>query len=175
MHREGWVGHGEVFLPTLLFHGGYRILDFGGNGPYVREGDKGRFYTEEDTPSVPLRKNLEGSLVEGTHRFRPIFTEVGPLKDKIYHPIKSKIWVEFETKIANIDQELAKRSTMINEDKRLLTEAEERLNAIHNSKLWRLSIIFAKLFRVLAPSESSRYKAIRMVVKPIAKTFFKMR
>lgn len=43
-HQEGWVGHHEELLPTLLYHNGCSIRDFGGTGPFVRSEDKNRFY-----------------------------------------------------------------------------------------------------------------------------------
>ncbi|HYX09039.1 MAG TPA: DUF707 domain-containing protein, partial [Bacteroidales bacterium] len=68
---DQWSGHHEVLLPTLLYHHNFRILDFGGKGEFVKPGFKNKFYTSD------------------TLRWRPVFTEIGPLKNKIYHPLKS--------------------------------------------------------------------------------------
>lgn len=33
-HLEGWTGHNEVLLATLLLDGGFRVADLNGTGPY---------------------------------------------------------------------------------------------------------------------------------------------
>jgi len=33
-HLEGWTGHNEVLLPTLLIENGFRVADLSGTGPY---------------------------------------------------------------------------------------------------------------------------------------------
>ncbi len=79
--REGWCGHTEVVMPTLLFQGGFQLRDFGGQGGFVRSEDRGRFYAEG--PNHP-----RGYLRQGTMRWRPAFSEAGSSADKLYHPVK---------------------------------------------------------------------------------------
>ncbi len=43
--RDGWQGFNEVSLPTLLHKGGYRIMDFGGDGRFTPPELKNRSYT----------------------------------------------------------------------------------------------------------------------------------
>ncbi|MDQ1090492.1 hypothetical protein [Siphonobacter sp. SORGH_AS_1065] len=80
IHKIGWKGHYEVLLPTMLYLGNYKILDFGGSGHFVSEGFQNRFYTSES--------NHYGSLSQGTMKYRPISRKIGSLKNKLYHPIK---------------------------------------------------------------------------------------
>jgi len=78
---NGWSGHDEVLLPTLLKENGFLINDFGGEGQYVLPGCINRFYRSDTT-------NLFGSLVEGTVRFK---SPIGKEKIKqhlLYHPVK---------------------------------------------------------------------------------------
>lgn len=79
--NDGWCAHFEVLIPTLLFHGGFRLADFGGTGEFVPPGRENKFYIdslEEET----------GNLYTGTVRWRPLFTRVGTEEDKLYHPVK---------------------------------------------------------------------------------------
>lgn len=78
---DGWAGHGEVLLPTLLFHAGYSLEDFGGSGPFVRTENREKFYLDS-TPSD------YGELRDGSFRWRPVMAEPGPVPGKLYHPIK---------------------------------------------------------------------------------------
>jgi hypothetical protein len=70
--RDGWRGHQEVILPTLLYHHGYLLRDFGGDGRFVRPKDINRFYYKNTTV-----------------RWRPPFKKIGKNDQKLYHPIKS--------------------------------------------------------------------------------------
>ena len=80
---DKWVGHHEVLLPTLLYHGGFTILDFGGDGDFVSAGNRNRFYTSR-TPDT------KGSLLyEGTMRYRPAWDTPGSGVNKLYHPVKT--------------------------------------------------------------------------------------
>jgi hypothetical protein len=80
--RDGWCGHNEVLLPTLLYHNEFTIMDIGGNGRFVPSGMENRFYTS----SAP---NAYGELRKGTMRYRPSFWRVGQQRNKLYHPVKS--------------------------------------------------------------------------------------
>jgi hypothetical protein len=68
---QGWCGHFEVLIPTLLDRGGFKLGDFGGTGPFVAAGGENRFYTEH------------------TLRHRPIFPVIGERKNTLYHPVKT--------------------------------------------------------------------------------------
>jgi hypothetical protein len=70
-HRQGWCGHFEVLVPTLLYHGGFKLEDIGGDGMFTPPDRMNRFYREADT-----------------FRWRPVFSEVGLEMNKLYHPVK---------------------------------------------------------------------------------------
>jgi Protein of unknown function (DUF3405). len=78
---DGWCGHFEVLMPTLLHHNGFTITDIGGKGRFTPPGMDDDFYTESESNSV-------GFLEHGTMRYRPSFWRVGQEKNKLYHPIK---------------------------------------------------------------------------------------
>jgi Protein of unknown function (DUF3405) len=84
LHQEQWSGHYEVLLPTLLYHGGFNLRDFGGKGPFVKKGDKNRFYLDDNT------MDQKGRLKKGTMRFRPCFPKTGWHWKKLYHPVKTQ-------------------------------------------------------------------------------------
>jgi hypothetical protein len=81
--REGWAGHFEGLVPTLLNEFGYSVADIGGDGSYVPHGLRNRFYTSFSWN--------DGSLLHfGSMRFRPSFVSscfVG--RELIYHPVKA--------------------------------------------------------------------------------------
>ncbi|MBI4731211.1 MAG: hypothetical protein HY781_03625 [Chloroflexi bacterium] len=79
--QDGWRGHSEVLLPTLLYQQGFSIADIGGTGEFVAPGLHNRFYTS----SPPNRK---GRLDSGTLRHRPVYTKPGRERNKLYHPVK---------------------------------------------------------------------------------------
>ncbi len=81
---NGWCGHYEVLLPTLLHRSGFTIEDFGGNGPFVSPDNIDRHYI---APEVTPRGRLSGS---GTLRYRPEITGGERLPGKLYHPLKPK-------------------------------------------------------------------------------------
>jgi len=81
--REGWRGHNEVLIPTLLHSHDFVLADFGGAGAFVPRDMENRFYL--DSPS-----NRAGTLNEGTMRYRPVFSHPGHLAGKLYHPVKSE-------------------------------------------------------------------------------------
>lgn len=78
---DGWSGHSEVLMPTLLHHGGHHIEDFGGNGPFVVAENVNRFYIDADA-------RQDGTLRTGTMRWKPVAFEVGPESGKLHHPVK---------------------------------------------------------------------------------------
>lgn len=85
LHRNGWSGHQEVLLPTLLHNNGFTIEDFGGEGEFVPDRRRNVWYTS---------KNLNNFGVPdgGTHRFRPRFWKAGSRPNTIYHPVKPMSW-----------------------------------------------------------------------------------
>ncbi|MBI3299298.1 MAG: hypothetical protein HYZ75_14115 [Elusimicrobia bacterium] len=70
-HRDGWVGHHEVLIPTLLQRAGFSMRDFGGVGPFVAAQDRNRFYDQDSVRDRPAHLLL---------LFKP--------KNKLYHPVK---------------------------------------------------------------------------------------
>jgi hypothetical protein len=74
---DGWCGHHEVLLPTLLRYEGYSITDFGGDGDFVLHNNKNKFY-------ISSRPGTD----EDTMRFAPALKKTGDLPDKLYHPVK---------------------------------------------------------------------------------------
>lgn len=75
---SGWTGHHEVFIPTVLKLYGFNLEDFGGNGEYVIDKNRNKFYTE-DMP-FPF----------GTMRHCPSFSVDSIDKERklLYHPVK---------------------------------------------------------------------------------------
>ena len=80
-HRGGWAGHFEVLVPTLLRQNGASLQDLGGCGKFVPEEARNCFYLEGP-------ENANGILDGGTLRSDPVFQEVGPEKNKLYHPVR---------------------------------------------------------------------------------------
>lgn len=80
LQQDGYSGHMEVLLPTLLYRQGLILKDFGGTGAFTPPELRNRFY-------------VQGSGINnGTMRWRPIFLseEVNALgtKEKLFHPVK---------------------------------------------------------------------------------------
>ena len=80
-HEQGWVGHQELLLATLLDRAGFKLRDFGGVGEFAAPPDRNRFYLNYR----PDRKIMSGSTVrwDPPHYFvwhRP--------NNKLYHPVK---------------------------------------------------------------------------------------
>lgn len=78
---NGWSGHHEVLLPTLIKKGGFVISDFGGDGRYVAENQINRFYDGGSN-------NFLGDILTGTMRFRPAINETEMTSPLLYHPVK---------------------------------------------------------------------------------------
>jgi hypothetical protein len=74
-----WVGHHEVLIPTLLYRYNYKLLDFGGEGKFVRNGFENKFYIAHDRNTLPSVSTL---------RYRPTRYQEGNSPNKIYHPVK---------------------------------------------------------------------------------------
>ncbi len=79
--QEGWGGHYEALLPTVLALGGLRVEDFGGDGRFTRAENRNAWYA--------CQSSQEGRFDKaGTHRYRPPHTSWGEQSDMIYHPVK---------------------------------------------------------------------------------------
>jgi hypothetical protein len=79
--KDGWCGHHEVLLPTLLYRNGFSIMDIGGNGSFTPKTMENMFYVDSGSDS-------RGTLAKGTMRFRPCFWKAGIKRNKLYHPVK---------------------------------------------------------------------------------------
>jgi Protein of unknown function (DUF3405) len=85
LHRElptGWLGHHEALIATVLHRYGFTLLDFGGDGPFAPPELCNKTYISHSSRDGSLCNN------SGTLRFRPARAKSGPLKNKIYHPVK---------------------------------------------------------------------------------------
>jgi hypothetical protein len=78
---EGWCGHHEVLIPTLLKNAGFLINDFGGTGKYVLPECENRFY---------IAPSNDEDLDSGTMRFRPSICKEEINQKLLYHPVKLK-------------------------------------------------------------------------------------
>lgn len=85
--RDGWQGFNEVSLPTLLHTGGYRIMDFGGDGRFTPPELKNRSYT-----SHGMRDGLLSPFC--TMCWRPSRRKAGRRKNKLYHSVKPRQMLE---------------------------------------------------------------------------------
>ena len=76
---DGWSGHYEVTIPTILKTQGFTLEDFGGNGSYVAAGNHDRFY--RNSPGL-------AGLAPGTFTVAPnqISNDYPP--NLLWHPIK---------------------------------------------------------------------------------------
>lgn len=79
---EGWQGHHEVLFPTLLNAAGFDLMDFGGRGEFVSQGNENKFYFGN------YNQNSEIENTESTFRWRPIHQKIGKIPNKLYHPVK---------------------------------------------------------------------------------------
>jgi hypothetical protein len=76
---DGWAGHDEVAVPTILRTYGLSLEDIGGDGEFVRPGNENRFYT--NSPTRPL-------LAPGTFVCPPRVPDSLDQPGKLYHPVK---------------------------------------------------------------------------------------
>ncbi len=79
--QAGWTGFFEGLLPTVLHRHGLGIGDLGGDGPFVPDGFRNRFYR-----SVSDRAGTLQNL--GSHRYRPPLAYPRIVPGRIYHPVK---------------------------------------------------------------------------------------
>ena len=66
-YQAGLGGHYELIVPTVAHQAGLRIEDIGGNGPFVREHNRDRFY---------FAKGSSYTHSPGNFVFRPTITRV---------------------------------------------------------------------------------------------------
>lgn len=78
-YQDGVKGHFECLIPTLLHHAGLKIEDIGGDGEYVKPGNRNRFY--RNTPQ-------RGALTPGTFVYRPVMQRPGKEPNMLWHPVK---------------------------------------------------------------------------------------
>ncbi len=76
---DGWSGHYEVVIPTLLKTQGFCLEDIGGSGAYVAPGNRNRFYC--NTPQTP-------GLAPGTFTVAPNEIRDDYPAKMLWHPIK---------------------------------------------------------------------------------------
>ena len=80
-YEQGWRGHYECTVPTIINKHGLVVEDIGGNGSFVSLGNVDRFYS--NTPDNPY-------MTPGTFVWRPIREEPGDEPDTLWHPVKRK-------------------------------------------------------------------------------------
>jgi hypothetical protein len=68
--RDGWAGHAEVLLPTVLAHAGFHIEDVGREGAFVD------------------RARPKGLYTPSSFRWRPLHATWGWRRNVLYHPVK---------------------------------------------------------------------------------------
>lgn len=94
--RKGWMGHHEVLLPTLLYNKGFLLEDFGGEGSFVRQENKSKFYDLTSMRIAPVlpddRKNYlfhpvkeEKVRQDGPYKKNAVFVPVG--KDSLHRQL----------------------------------------------------------------------------------------
>jgi hypothetical protein len=78
-YRQGWGGHAEAAVPTILHRKGLHIEDLGGSGRFVTPVNQGRWYSNDpnDLAGAP------GSFVA-----RPVRFSMGSEPDMLWHPVK---------------------------------------------------------------------------------------
>lgn len=93
---NGWMGHHEVLLPTLLYNRGFLLEDFGGEGSFIKEGNEHRFYDNASLNFKPLlpdgRKNYlfhpvkeEKACWDKTNKKNAVFVAAG--KDSLHRQL----------------------------------------------------------------------------------------
>ncbi|QIL38190.1 beta-1,6-N-acetylglucosaminyltransferase [Pedobacter sp. HDW13] len=80
--REGWSGHHEVLIPSLLLHNGYSVNDFSTNVPYGLMKHSIGFYE-------PASQDYAGGMGDGSMRYRPEIKPEEMTKMYLYHPVKN--------------------------------------------------------------------------------------
>jgi len=76
---DGWSGHYEVTIPTILKRRGLTLEDFGGSGRYVAPGNHNRFY--RNSPDI-------AGLAPGTFTVAANAISAEYPQNMLWHPIK---------------------------------------------------------------------------------------
>jgi hypothetical protein len=84
--QDGWTGHMEGLVPSLLFEAGMLIEEIGGRGPFTPKERQGLFYSSEYGFSSP---SPNGDLGLGGNRHGPPLFAWGMRKNRLYHPVKT--------------------------------------------------------------------------------------
>lgn len=79
VYREGLCGHYEIMMPTVAALHGMVIEDMGGDGPFVRDDNRNRFYFANPASYT----HSPGNFV-----FRPSITTVLARENTLWHPVK---------------------------------------------------------------------------------------
>ena len=87
---DGGDGHYEQIWPYVALARGLELEDFGGQGQYVKPGNRNRFYTS--TPETP-------PLYPGTFRYRPPRRHAGTRPMTLWHPVKEKVDMSLLTEV----------------------------------------------------------------------------
>ena len=87
-YGEGWSGHDEVAVPSILQSYGLRIEDLGGTGAFTPEDAAEKFYS--NAPS-------SRGLAPGTFVCPPHVPVRDPRPGRLYHPVKHRLDWERET------------------------------------------------------------------------------
>jgi hypothetical protein len=84
--EDGWTGHLEALLPSLLHDAGMRVEEIGGRSPFTPPERRGLFYSSEFGISSP---SLNGDFGLGSNRFGPPLLFWGARRNRLYHPVKT--------------------------------------------------------------------------------------
>jgi hypothetical protein len=74
-HEDGWTGHFEVLIPTVLNLSKMPIMSFGGRGSFTPKEYQDKYFNQKKSP------------YSSTHRYRPPHLFMSK-QNMIYHPIK---------------------------------------------------------------------------------------
>ena len=90
-YRAGWGGHLEAAWGSILDFHGLKLEDIGGDGEFVRPGNRHRFYTAAK-PNAQCDLLAPGTIMAKPPLFRP-----GSTPNRLYHPVKPfKVWPEIK-------------------------------------------------------------------------------
>ncbi len=81
-YRAGWGGHLEASWASILDFHGLSLEDIGGDGEFVRPGNRHRFYTAAK-PNAACDLLAPGTIMAKPALFRP-----GSTPNRLYHPVK---------------------------------------------------------------------------------------
>ncbi len=85
-YRQGAAGHYEGVIPSLFLSNGFKVEDIGGEGEFVPDHRRGRFYTNN---------RLTHYLNPGSFVFRPVRFNVGQQSNLLWHPVKQPSWYDW--------------------------------------------------------------------------------